>query len=159
MGRRQAGPAVPQVALVREFWGSLTDTPRHHKATQRHSITKIDLHTAVILATTFSPTARGALFGSRIERSEQAVLAGATPSSAPSPGSHRRSLYSKPLANFPQDRFITFGADLLKQHHVKTKQFISPWPLLRTPVELCVDSVTSAAHSRLGFPGRITWTC
>lgn len=93
MGRRQAGPAVPRVALVREFWGSLTDTPRHHKATQRHSITKTDLHTAVILATTFSPTARGALFGSWIERSEQAVLAGATP-----------KLCSRP--RIPQEEFI-----------------------------------------------------
>lgn len=48
--------------LVREFWGSLTDNPRHLKATQKHSITKINLHFVVILTTTFSPAVREAFF-------------------------------------------------------------------------------------------------
>lgn len=77
-GQEEAAPGLyPVYPLAREeFWASLTDAPRHLKATGKHSITKINLHTVAISTTTFSPTARGALFGSGIKRSEQAVLAG-----------------------------------------------------------------------------------
>lgn len=78
MGRRQEAAAglYPVYPLVRELWASLTDTPRHLKATGKHSITKINLHIVAILITMFSPTARGTLFDSGIKRSGQAVLAG-----------------------------------------------------------------------------------
>lgn len=146
---------LEQVCIL--CWGSLTDNSRHLKATQKHPITKINLHFVGILTSTFSQQQEGLFLVLGLKGLSRLCWLGAKPSSAPSPGPCRRSLYSDPPADFPQDRFITFGTELWKEHYVKAKQFMSPYPLLHTPV--CGQQYQHCSSPHLGFPRRISWTC